>query len=81
VKPTLVQSLHTSHTLPVATRPCQTIRDGVEGEGLCVLESRRSRMTCGTWSWLMICVHKVSEGLMYGLARRGSAKQVLWDWR
>jgi len=59
----------------VATCPCQTIRDGVEGEGLRVLESRRSRMTHGTWRRLTVCVHKVLGGEMYGLARKDPASR------
>jgi hypothetical protein len=46
----------------VATRPCQTRRDGVEGKGLRVLESRRSRMTRGTWRRSTVDVHKILKG-------------------
>jgi hypothetical protein len=51
---------------PVATRPCQTRRDGVEGEGLRVLESRRSRMTRGTWRRSTVDVHKIIKGSKAG---------------
>jgi len=40
-----------------------------------VLESRRSRMTCGTWRRSTVCVHKVLEGVMYGLARKDPASR------
>jgi hypothetical protein len=45
----------------IATCPCQTRRDRVEGEGLHVLESRQSRMTCGIWRRLTVDVHKIME--------------------
>jgi hypothetical protein len=58
------QSIDMFASYTVATR--QTRRDGVEGEGLRVLESRRSRMTCGTWRRSTVDVHKMIKGSKVG---------------
>ena len=55
-----------SMLVDVAIRPCQTRRDGVEGEGLRVLESRRSRMTRNTWRRSTVDVHKIIKGSKVG---------------